>query len=111
MRLVESKISFVITGSYNDESFKEKYFYPSHCFRSKCLSKLDKTLRSFGKTENISEEKPVISDERKFCEDYFERTHVRKPCRRYSVSLPFKTKYIKIINLGDSRSIASKRLD
>ncbi|GFY40292.1 integrase catalytic domain-containing protein [Trichonephila inaurata madagascariensis] len=35
------------------------------------------------------------------------KIHFRKPCGRYSVSLPFKEN----INLGDSRSISSKRLD
>ncbi|GFS90542.1 integrase catalytic domain-containing protein [Trichonephila clavipes] len=35
------------------------------------------------------------------------KTHFRKPCGRYSVSLPFKEN----VNLGDSRSIASKSLD
>ncbi|GFV60711.1 DUF1758 domain-containing protein [Trichonephila clavipes] len=35
----------------------------------------------------------------------------RKPCGRYSVSLPFKETIQENVNLGDSRSIASKRLD
>ncbi|GFR07431.1 DUF1758 domain-containing protein [Trichonephila clavata] len=72
---------------------------------------LDKTLCSFWETENISEEQPIISDELSYCENIFERTHFRKPCGRYSVSLPFKENIQENVNLGDSRSIASKRLD
>ncbi|GFW67252.1 integrase catalytic domain-containing protein [Trichonephila clavipes] len=72
---------------------------------------LDKTLRSFWETENLSEEQPIISDELSYCEKHFERTHFRKPCGRYSVSLPFKENIQENVNLGDSRPIASKRLD
>ncbi|GFX74805.1 integrase catalytic domain-containing protein [Trichonephila clavipes] len=75
------------------------------------LNTLDKTLRSFWETENLSEEKPIISNELSYCEKHFEKTHFRKPCSRYSVSLPFKENIQENVNLGDSRSIASKRLD
>ncbi|GFV81241.1 DUF1758 domain-containing protein [Trichonephila clavipes] len=76
-----------------------------------CWNTLDKTLRSFWETENISEEQPIISDELSYCEKHFEKTHFRKPCGGYSVSLPFKENIQENVNLGDSRSIASKRLD
>ncbi|GFX67225.1 integrase catalytic domain-containing protein [Trichonephila clavipes] len=72
---------------------------------------LDKTLRSFWETENLSEEQPIISDKLSYCEKHFEKTHFRKPCGRYSVFLPFKENIQENVNLGDSRSIASKRLD
>ncbi|GFX64729.1 integrase catalytic domain-containing protein [Trichonephila clavipes] len=72
---------------------------------------LDKTLRSFWETENLSEEQPIISDELSYCEKHFQKTHFRKPCGRYSVSLPFKENIQKNVDLGDFRSIASKRLD
>ncbi|GFQ67534.1 uncharacterized protein TNCT_383941 [Trichonephila clavata] len=49
--LVESKFGFVVTGSYIDEPC-----YFKHCFLSKGWNTLDKTLRSFWETENISEE-------------------------------------------------------
>ncbi|GFX64449.1 retrovirus-related Pol polyprotein from transposon TNT 1-94 [Trichonephila clavipes] len=76
-----------------------------------CWNTLDKTLRSFWETENLSEEQPIISDELSYCEKHFEKTHFRKPCGRYSVSLPFKENIQENVNLGDFRSIASKRLD
>ncbi|GFR03711.1 integrase catalytic domain-containing protein [Trichonephila clavata] len=104
-RLVESKFGFVVTGSCIDEPCYFKHFL------SKGWNTLDKTLRSFWETKNISEEQPIISDELSYCEDHFERTHFRKPCGRYSVSLPFKENIQENVNLGDSRSIASKRLD
>ncbi|GFS57931.1 DUF1758 domain-containing protein [Trichonephila inaurata madagascariensis] len=105
-RLIDSKFGYVVTGSYIDEPC-----YFKHCFLSKGWNNLDKTLRSFWETENISEEQPIISDELSYCEKHFEKTHFRKPCGRYSVSLPFKENIRENVNLGDSRSIASKRLD
>ncbi|GFS54451.1 integrase catalytic domain-containing protein [Trichonephila inaurata madagascariensis] len=80
-------------------------------FDTKSWNTVDKTLRSFWGTENISEEQPIISDELSYCEKHFEKTHFRKPCGRYSISLPFKENIQENVNLGDSRSIASKRLD
>ncbi|GFX36171.1 integrase catalytic domain-containing protein [Trichonephila clavipes] len=74
-------------------------------------SKRDKTLRSFWETENLSEEQPIVSDELSYCETHFEKTHFRKPCGRYPVSLPFKENIPENVNLGDSRSIVSKSLD
>ncbi|GFX65257.1 integrase catalytic domain-containing protein [Trichonephila clavipes] len=105
-RLLDSKFGYVVTGSYIDEPC-----YFNHCFLSKGWNTLDKTLRSFWETENLSEEQPIISDELSYCEKHFEKTHFRKPCGRYSVSLPFKENIQENVNLGDSRSIASKRLD
>ncbi|GFQ65424.1 DUF1758 domain-containing protein [Trichonephila clavata] len=92
-RLAESKFGFVVTGSYIDEPC-----YFKHCFLSKGWNTLDKTLRSFWETENISEEQPIISDELSYCEDHFERTHFRKPCGRY------------ILFLYHSRKISRKML-
>ncbi|GFY55468.1 integrase catalytic domain-containing protein [Trichonephila inaurata madagascariensis] len=105
-RLIDSKFGYVVTRSYIDEPC-----YFKHCFLSKGWNTLDKTLRSFWETENISEEQPIISDELSYCEKHFEKTHFRKPCGRYSDSLPFKENIQENVNLGDSRSIASKRLD
>ncbi|GFS95001.1 DUF1758 domain-containing protein [Nephila pilipes] len=111
MKLGEFKFGFLVAGSHNNESYHEQFFFASRCFLSKDVSNWDKTLRSFWETENISEEKHVISDKFKSCEDNFERTRVRKPLGRYSVSLPFKENIQKNINLGDSTTIASKRLE
>ncbi|GFS68212.1 DUF1758 domain-containing protein [Trichonephila clavipes] len=105
-RLIDSKFGYVVTGSYIDEPCCFK-----HCFLSKGWNTFDKTLRFFWKTENISEEQPIISDELSKCKKHFEKTHFRNPCGRYSVSLPFKENIQGNVNLGDSRSIASKRLD
>ncbi|GFY78101.1 uncharacterized protein TNIN_9991 [Trichonephila inaurata madagascariensis] len=55
-RLIYSKFGYVVTGSYIDE---QCYF--KHCFLSIGWNTLDKTLRSFWETQNISEEQPIIS--------------------------------------------------
>ncbi|GFY40316.1 DUF1758 domain-containing protein [Trichonephila inaurata madagascariensis] len=92
-------------------SYIEELGYFKHCFLSKGWNTLDKTLRSFWETENISEEQPIITDELPYCEKHFEKTHFRKPCGKYSISLPFKENIQENVNLGDSRSIPSKELD
>ncbi|GFT57616.1 uncharacterized protein TNCV_4635411, partial [Trichonephila clavipes] len=104
-RLIDSKFGYVVTGSYIDEP---GYF--KHCFLSKGWNTLGKTLLSFWEKENLSEEQPIIS-ELSYCEKHFVKTHFRKPCDRYSVSLLLKENIQENINLEDSRSIASKRLD
>ncbi|GFW06339.1 integrase catalytic domain-containing protein [Trichonephila clavipes] len=68
-RLIDSKFGYVVTGSYIDEPC-----YFKHCFLSKGWNTLDKTLRSFWETENLSEEQPIISDELSYCEKHFEKT-------------------------------------
>ncbi|GFT28340.1 integrase catalytic domain-containing protein [Trichonephila clavipes] len=97
--------------SSNFRLIDSKFGYVKHCLLSKGWNTLDKTLCSFWETENLSEEQPIISDELSYCEKHFEKTHFRKPCGRYSVSLPFKENIQENVNLGDSRSIPSKRLD
>ncbi|KAF8784342.1 hypothetical protein HNY73_010031 [Argiope bruennichi] len=89
----------------NDESY-----YPNHCFLSKVLSNLV-TPSLFLGNRKYFEEQTKFNDELPYCEDYFERTHIRKPCGRYSVSLSFKQNIEENVNLGDSRTSASKRLN
>ncbi|GFX05541.1 uncharacterized protein TNCV_3434451 [Trichonephila clavipes] len=81
--------------------------------KQKLIKKVDKFDNDMQKIKlyDLSEEQLIISDELSYCEKHFERTHFRKPCGRYSVSLPFKENIQENVNLGDSRSIASKRLD
>ncbi|GFW37084.1 integrase catalytic domain-containing protein [Trichonephila clavipes] len=90
-----SEISCLIGSEHVFDIFGKKQIRLSNSWRT-----LDKTLRSFWETENISEEQLIISDELSYCEKHFEKTHFRKPCGRYSVALPFKEN----VNLGDSRS-------
>ncbi|GFS79813.1 integrase catalytic domain-containing protein [Trichonephila clavipes] len=52
----------------------------------------------------------VYSDELKYCNDHFEKTHLRKPDGKFVVEMPFKPDSSEGI-LGNSKAIASKRLD
>ncbi|GFT17769.1 integrase catalytic domain-containing protein [Trichonephila clavipes] len=52
----------------------------------------------------------VYSDELKHCNDHFEKTHLRKPDGKFVVEMPFKPDSSEGI-LGNSKEIASKRLD
>ncbi|GFX39959.1 integrase catalytic domain-containing protein [Trichonephila clavipes] len=66
---------------------------------------------SFGRFWEIEvETTEVYSDELKYCNDHFEKTHLRKPEGKFVVEMPFKPDSSERI-LGNSKAIASKRLD
>ncbi|GFW31194.1 integrase catalytic domain-containing protein [Trichonephila clavipes] len=67
-----------------------------------------KTLKRFWEIEVETTE--VYSDELKYCNDHFEKTHLRKPYGKFVVEMPFKPDSSEGI-LGNSKAIASKRLD
>ncbi|GFT09235.1 transposon Tf2-6 polyprotein [Trichonephila clavipes] len=110
-KIVSTLVSEKVLQTYSEELTIELIPHSVALASKRVWNTLDKTLRSFWETENLSEEQPIISDELSYCEKHIEKTHFRKPCGRYSVSLPFKENIQENVNLGDSRSIASKRLD
>ncbi|GFY28751.1 uncharacterized protein TNCV_3441181 [Trichonephila clavipes] len=73
------------------------------------LDILDKTLKRFWEIEEV-ETTEVYSDELKYCNDHFEKTHLRKPDGKFVVEMPFKPDSSEGI-LENSKAIASKRLD
>ncbi|GFS56482.1 uncharacterized protein TNCV_4302951 [Trichonephila clavipes] len=70
------------------------------------LDILDKTLKRFWEIEEV-ETTEVYSDELKYCNDHFEKTHLRKPDGKF-VEMSFKPDSSEGI-LGNSKAIASKR--
>ncbi|GFW10388.1 uncharacterized protein TNCV_5097391 [Trichonephila clavipes] len=85
------------------------YNTPKNCFLTKNLDILDKTLKRFWEIEEV-ETTEVYSDELKYCNDHFEKTHLRKPVGNFVVEMSFKPDSSEGI-LGNSKVIASKRLD
>ncbi|GFW32944.1 integrase catalytic domain-containing protein [Trichonephila clavipes] len=77
--------------------------------RERNLDILDKTLKRFWEIEEV-ETTEVYSDELKYCNDHFEKTHLRKPDGKFVVEMPFKPDSSEGI-LGNSKAIASKMLD
>ncbi|GBO34178.1 hypothetical protein AVEN_160610-1 [Araneus ventricosus] len=82
----------------------------SHCFLSRGMDTLDKTLRSFWEIENVTCDSSPISEELNYCNEHYEKTHYRNSEGRYVVQMPFKPE-IEKLSLGDSYQMASKRLD
>ncbi|GFU11215.1 integrase catalytic domain-containing protein [Trichonephila clavipes] len=70
---------------------------------------LDKTLKRFWEIEEV-ETTEVYSDELKYCNDHFEKTHLRKPDGKFVVEISFKSDSSEEI-LGNSKAIAAKSLD
>ncbi|GFX49542.1 uncharacterized protein TNCV_4901841 [Trichonephila clavipes] len=70
---------------------------------------LDKTLQRYWEIEE-AETAEVYSDELKYCNGHFEKTHLRKPDGKFVVERPFKPDSSEVI-LGNSKATASKRLD
>ncbi|GBN29577.1 hypothetical protein AVEN_119816-1 [Araneus ventricosus] len=82
----------------------------SHCFLSRGMDTLDKTLRSFWEIENVTCDSSPISEELNYCNEHYEKTHYRNSEGRYVVQMPFKPE-IEKISLGDSYQMASKSLN
>ncbi|GFT01982.1 integrase catalytic domain-containing protein [Trichonephila clavipes] len=95
----------VLLGVVPDNNF---YNTPKNCFLTK-KDILDKTLKRFWEIEEV-ETTEVYSDELKYCNDHFEKTHLRKPDGKFVVEMPFKPDSSEGI-LRNSKAITSKRLD
>ncbi|GFU68303.1 integrase catalytic domain-containing protein [Trichonephila clavipes] len=104
--LQSSVFGYLVSGVVSDNNF---YNTPKNCFLTKNLDILDKTLKRFCEIEEV-ETTEVYSDELKYCNDHFEKTHLRKPDGKFVVEMPFKPDSSEGI-LGNSKAIASKRLD
>ncbi|GFX87326.1 integrase catalytic domain-containing protein [Trichonephila clavipes] len=104
--LQSSVFGYLVSGVVSDNNF---YNTPKNCFSTKNLDILDKTLKRFWEIEEV-ETTEVCSDELKYCNDHFEKTHLRKPDGKFVVEMPFKPDSSEGI-LGNSKAIASKRLD
>lgn len=105
--LQESCFGYLVSGTFKRDSSS----LHNHCFLSTNLESLNKTLTSFWEIENPFEEENFHdSDELKYCNEHFEKTHFRKPDGRYVVELPLKQGMSEDM-LGSSKQMASKRLD
>jgi hypothetical protein len=104
--LQESCFGYLVSGSTSNNKSDASV---NHCFLVKGLENLDRTLTSFWELENVETE-TCISDELKYCNEHFEKTHYRNADGRYVVKMPFKPQCSEGM-LGNSREVASNRLD
>ncbi|GFW16477.1 uncharacterized protein TNCV_443521 [Trichonephila clavipes] len=80
------------------------------CFLAKNLEALNKTLANFWEIEDVEPQEICNRDELIYCTEHFAKTHTRKADDKYVVSMPLKPELPETI-LGNSKMIASKRLD
>lgn len=71
---------------------------------------LDEQLRRFWEIEEMHPERTLTSDE-EYCEEHYRKTHKRDPTGRFIVRLPFVQTFPHETALGQSRSMAVKRLN
>ncbi|XP_071043395.1 uncharacterized protein [Parasteatoda tepidariorum] len=104
--LQSSYFGYLVSGVISDNNF---YNTSKHCFLTKNLDILNNTLKRFWEIEEI-ESNETCSDELKYCNEHFAKSHYRKPDGRYVVEMPFKPDFSEEM-LGNSKAVASKRLD
>ncbi|GFX13382.1 uncharacterized protein TNCV_2191371 [Trichonephila clavipes] len=99
-----------ILGLKRESVVSDNNFYnaPKNCFLTNNLDILDKTLKRFWEIEEV-ETTEVYSDELKYCNDHFEKTHLRKPDGKFVVEMPFKSHSSEGI-LGNSKGNGFKKV-
>ncbi|GBN15570.1 hypothetical protein AVEN_55008-1 [Araneus ventricosus] len=105
--LQSSCFGYLVSGNISDNNLDISTKY---CFLTKNLEALNKTLTNFWEIEDVDYQKACNSEELNYCNEHFAKTHFRKANGKYVVSMPLKPEFPEIM-LGNSKMIASKRLD
>ncbi|GBM69370.1 hypothetical protein AVEN_272188-1 [Araneus ventricosus] len=71
--LQDTCFGYIVTGSTEPNSQINNA--TSHCFLSRGMDTLDKTLRSFWEIENVTCDSSPISEELNYCNEHYEKTH------------------------------------
>lgn len=105
--LQETTLGWIVTGTVinmNEYSQQRR----SICSLTRVISNemLDESITKFWKTEEIPQ-RTIFTKEEQYCEDYFDKTTIRKGDGRFVVRLPFVK---RVQDLGDSSLLALKRL-
>ncbi|KAL7724796.1 hypothetical protein ACLKA6_000431 [Drosophila palustris] len=78
--------------------------------RNEASNELEDLLQRFWELEQFDKESADLSEEERWCEEFFVRTHRRLPSGKYIVRLPFLTPLDSTMVLGESYRAALKRL-
>ncbi|GBM70567.1 hypothetical protein AVEN_196268-1 [Araneus ventricosus] len=106
--LQSSCFGYLVSGNISDDNFDISTKY---CFLTKNLEALNKkTLTNFWEIEYVDSQNTCISKELNYCNEHFANAHFRKADGKYVVSFPLKPEFPETM-LGNSKMIASKRLD
>ncbi|GBM81694.1 hypothetical protein AVEN_92821-1 [Araneus ventricosus] len=105
--LQSSRFGYLVSGNISDNNLDISTEY---CFLTKNLEALNKTLTNFWEIEDVDYQKTCNSEELNYCNEHFAKTHFRKADGKYVVSMPLKPEFPETM-LGNSKMIASKRLD
>jgi len=109
LTLQDTCFGYIVSGSIPKQSFNTE---ADHCLLTNTnLQSLDKPLNALWQIENVKN-KQCVSEELDCCNQYFEKTtHFRRDDGRYVVAMPFKPQYSENPGLGNSRELATKRLN
>ncbi|GFT01227.1 integrase catalytic domain-containing protein [Trichonephila clavipes] len=105
--LQSSCFGYLVSGKISNSNL---HISTKHCFLTKSLKALNKTLANFWEIEDVEPQEIFNSDELNYCNEHFAKTHTRKADSKYVVSMPLKLELPETI-LGNSKMIVSKRLD
>ncbi|GBL91111.1 hypothetical protein AVEN_184476-1 [Araneus ventricosus] len=105
--LQSSCFGYLVSGNISDNNLDISTKY---CFLTKNLEALNKTLTNFWEIEDVDYQKTCNSEELNYCNEHFAKTHFRKADGKYVVCMPLKPEFPETM-LGNSKMIASKRLD
>ncbi|KAL7725482.1 hypothetical protein ACLKA6_017773 [Drosophila palustris] len=78
--------------------------------RNEASNELEDLLQRFWELEQFDKESEDLSEEERWCEEFFVITHRRLPSGKYIVRLPFLTPLDSTMVLGESYRAALKRL-
>ena len=102
----ETSLGYIVSGGNTSESCESlKVNLAQTNLESE---NLDKILERFWKIEDVSVERPLLTDGEIHCDKIFKETTVRLGDGRYSVDLPFND---NVLNLGESYHLAKRRLE
>ncbi|KAM8701717.1 hypothetical protein ACLKA7_000073 [Drosophila subpalustris] len=104
-----TQLGYIVSGKV-EQYAKSIGSHTIQVWRDDVSEELDNLLRKFWELEQLGEESADLSNEDKWCEDFFVSTHKRLSTGKYVVRLPILTQLHPDMVIGSSYRSALKRL-
>ncbi|KAL7724362.1 hypothetical protein ACLKA6_005826 [Drosophila palustris] len=104
-----TQLGYIVSGKV-EQYAKSIGSHTIQVWRDDVSEELDNLLRKFWELEKLGEESADLSNEDKWCEDFFVSTHKRLSTGKYVVRLPILTQLNPDMVIGSSYRSALKRL-
>lgn len=105
----KTKLGWVLSGQTSGESSNDVLVPARVSVNAIFRTTLDDQLKRFWEIEEVATERVTTADEQQ-CEDHYNETHSRDQTGRFTVRLPFLKTFGDQMTLGQSRSMAVRRL-